>query len=74
MLGGLPPRSPSWRGYTLLVDIGTQTGLSATERPTIKVVCAAPRWLDGLKTKPVLDEVLDVGIEVPAKELCLDRA
>jgi len=29
-----------WISYTLLVDIGTQTGLSATERPTIKFVCA----------------------------------
>lgn len=42
------PGSPfRGRGYTLLVDIGTQTGLPATERNTIKFVCAAPRWLDG---------------------------
>eukprot|EP00434_Breviolum_minutum_P014721 symbB.v1.2.012980.t2/scaffold908.1/size153097/13 len=29
-----------WISYTLLVDIGTQTGLPATERNTIKFVCA----------------------------------
>ena len=32
------------QGYTLLVDIGTQTGLSARERGSIKFVSAAP-WL-----------------------------
>ena len=30
------------QGYTLLVDIGTQTGLSARERGSIKFVSAAP--------------------------------
>jgi len=67
--GGNAEHSGSWNDsfwicYTLLIDIGTQTGLSATETPTIKMVSVVISLVGFVYCLTLLGMVVDLIREV----------
>lgn len=53
-----------WISYTLLIDIGTQTGLAANERPTIKIVSVVISLVGFVYCLTLLGMVVDLIREV----------